>query len=158
MHFCRVCYSINTRLCKPHHPCMTRFFKPVETSTQKMFFPTCQVRVVRLYVSCRPPPHPPRPLPPAPPPAPHSVRVGPQPRGPAGSVPRRTSTASSVLRRTSTASFGCSPPDLNRQLRMAVCPAGPQPRASDADVLLHWHGASPCAVGFHRARIHPDTP
>ena len=43
-----------------------------------MLFLTCQVRVVRLYVSCLPPPPPPPPQPPA----------------PDGSVPRRTSTAS----------------------------------------------------------------
>ena len=41
-----------------------------------MLFLTCQVRVVRLYVSCLPPPPPP------------------QPPAPDGSVPRRTSTAS----------------------------------------------------------------
>ena len=44
-------------------------------------FPTCQVRVVRFYVSCRP-----RPLP-----------AGPQPRAPAGSVPGQTSTASQKI-------------------------------------------------------------
>ena len=37
---------------------------------------------------------------------------------------------------TSTASSGwqCSPPDLNRQLRTAVFPAGPQPRAPDGSL------------------------
>ena len=35
-----------------------------------MFFPTCQVRVVRFYHSCSPPPSPPPPSPPASPPPP----------------------------------------------------------------------------------------
>ena len=36
--------------------------------TIKCFFPTCQVRVVRFYQSCSPPPPPPPPSPPRPPP------------------------------------------------------------------------------------------
>ena len=44
--------------------------------------------------------------------------TGPQPPAPDGNVPRRTSTASS----------GC-PPDLNRELRLALLPMGRQPRA-----------------------------
>ena len=85
-------------------------------------FPTLQVRVVRFYVSCRPPSSPP---PPPPPGLNHKCRMavfptGPQPRASAGHVPGRTSTAS----------FGgqCSPLDLNRELRLAVFPAGPQQR------------------------------
>ena len=50
----------------------------------KVFFPTCQVRVVRFYVSLPSPPHAP---PASPPPA------GPQPRSGEISVARRTSTA-----------------------------------------------------------------
>ena len=65
------------------------------------FFPTCQVRVVRFYVSCLPPPCPPSPCPPPPRPPPPpppppdlnrkcrmAVFPGPQPRVPLGSVPR----------------------------------------------------------------------
>ena len=90
-----------------------------------LMFPTCQVRVVRFYVSCRASPPPP----PAPP-APlllallnrkcrmAVVPAGPQPPAPDGSVPRRTSTANS--------GWQCSSPDLNLQL--VVFPAGPQPR------------------------------
>ena len=59
--------------------------------TLHVFFPTCQVRVVRFYVSCL-----------------------------TGRVPRQTSTASAGWQR--------SPPHLNRQLWMAVFPAGPQLR------------------------------
>ena len=41
-----------------------------------------------------------------------------------------------LLLPTSTASSGwqCSPPDLNREFRLAVFPAGPQPRASAGSV------------------------
>ena len=57
--------------------------------------------------------------------------TGPQPRVSLGSVPRQTSRRlplGSVARRASTASFGwqCSPPDLNREFRLAAFPAGPQ--------------------------------
>ena len=53
----------------------------------------------------------------------HQLRMavfpaGPQPRAPAGSVPRRTSTASSARQ--------CSPPDLNGQLQIAVGTVGPR--------------------------------
>ena len=48
---------------------------------------------------------------------------GPQPQVQDGSVP---STASS--------GWQCSPPDLNRELRLAVFPAGPPPRASAGSV------------------------
>ena len=72
------------------------------------FFPTCQVRVVRFYVSClllSSPPH--RTV----------VSVGPQPRPSTPSVPCRTSTTTiraSVPCRTSTAGIHakCSLPDL----------------------------------------------
>ena len=53
-----------------------------------LYFSTCQVRVVRFYVSCRPPPPPPRPPAPPRPPPPDLNRelrmavfpAGPQPR------------------------------------------------------------------------------
>ena len=72
-----------------------------------MFFPTCQVRVVRFYQSCSPPPPPP----PHPPPPPRST-------DPSGHS--RTSTASSRSQ--------WALPDLNRELQIAVGTAGPQPR------------------------------
>ena len=95
------------------------------------FFPTCQVRVVRFYVSClvlllllsSPPP---------------LVvllvlllncdsrstvfSVGPQPRPSTPSVPCRTSTT--------TIHAQCSLPDLNHDHPRPVFPAGPQPRPS----------------------------
>ena len=113
------------------------------------FFPACQVRVVRFYVSCLPPPPPrspaplrPRPPPPTPPPPPRpqppasdgSVPAGSQLQVQDGSVPRRTSTARS--------GWQCSPLDLNREfcltvfpeLRLAVFPAGPQPQVFPRDL------------------------
>ena len=71
-------------------------------------FPTCQVRVVRFYQSCSPPPprHPP-----------------PPPRSPDPSGHCRTSTASSRSQ--------WALPDLNRELQIPVGTAGPQPRAPD---------------------------
>ena len=91
------------------------------------FFPTCQVRVVRFYVSCllllssspllllllnRDP---------------RSVcPAGPQPRPSTLSVPCRTSTT--------TIPAQCSLPDLNRECPRPVFPAGPQPRPSTLSV------------------------
>ena len=94
------------------------------------FFTTCQVRAVRVYVSCLAPPPPPLP-PPHPPPPPLLNRkcrmaVFPALNRKCGSVPRRTSAAS--------VGWQCSSPDLSRQLWMAVFPAGPQPRASAGSV------------------------
>ena len=101
------------------------------------FFPTCQVRLVRFYVSCLlllvlssssfPPPPPP------------VVSVGPQPRPSMLSVPCRTSTTTihiSVPCRTSTMTIHahCSLPDLNREYPRPVFPAGPQPRPSPPSV------------------------
>ena len=118
------------------------------------FFPTCQVRVVRFYVSClvllllvllllllsSPPP---------------LVvllvlllncdsrstvfSVGPQPRPSTPSVPCRTSTTTitaSVPCRTSTTGIPaqCSLPDLNHDHPHPVFPAGPQPRVSPPSV------------------------
>ena len=112
------------------------------------FFPTCQVRVVRFYVSClllssspllllllnRDPrsqcslsdlnhDHP-RPVFPA----------GPQPRPSPPSVPCRTSTT--------TIHAQCSLPDLNREYPRQVFPAGPQPRPSTPSVPCRTSTAS----------------
>ena len=101
------------------------------------FFPTCQVRVVRFYVSCllllllllafsprllssgslpdlNHDHH--RPVCPA----------GPQPRPSPPSVPCRTSTT--------TITAQCSLPDLNHDHPRPVFPAGPQPRVSPPSV------------------------
>ena len=131
-----------------------------------LFFPTCQVRVVRFYVSClllllSSSPlllsssscstatldaqwslsdlnhdHP-RPVFPA----------GPQPRPsppvfPAGPQPRPSTP--SVPCRTSTASIHakCSLPDLNREYPRPVFPAGPQPRPSTPSVPCRTSTAS----------------
>ena len=97
-----------------------------------MFFPTCQVRVVRFYVSCL------APFLSFPLLSPSSTanvswqfsplngKVPRLARSPHGSVPRRTSTPRS--------GWQCSPPDLNRELRSAVIPAEPQLRASAGSV------------------------
>ena len=88
-----------------------------------VYFPTCQVKIVRFCFSCTPP----------------LARL-PQLRGPSGSVPRRTSTARAERQ--------CSPPDLNhrerrlaafpaelnREFCLATFPAGPQPRAAAGNV------------------------
>ena len=117
-----------------------------------MFFPTCQVRVVRFYVSCllllsspllisSPPPR----RPPRRPPRPTATRdpqcslsdlnhdhprpvcpAGPQPRPSTPSVPCRTSTVSIRAQ--------CSLPDLNHDHPRPVFPAGPQPRVSPPSV------------------------
>ena len=120
----------------------------------KKLFPTCQVRVVRFYVSCLlllPPPASscllPPPRPPCRPrrPRPTATRdpqcslpdlnhdhprpvfpAGPQPRPSTPSVPCRTSTASIHAQ--------CSLPDLNHDHPRPVFPAGPQPRPSTPSV------------------------
>ena len=110
--------------------------KPVAT----FFFPTCQVRVVRFYVSC------PSssssssssssPSPPRPPLCRHLrhhlrqlyVAMGsarPQQGAPECSGQRRTSTGSSRLQ--------WAAPDLNRELQIAVGSAGPHPGGSRAE-------------------------
>ena len=122
--------------------------KTCETTTQNtshtkivQFFPTCQVRVVRFYVSPCPPPSPP--LPPRPPLVTATICVqfslpdlnlvllycdylcpvvsaGPQPRPSVASVPCQTSTA--------TICGQCSLLDLNCDHSRPVFPAGPPPR------------------------------
>ena len=91
------------------------------------FFPTCQVRVVRFYVSClllssspllllllnRDPRR-------------TVFSVGPQPRPSTPSVPCRTSTT--------TIPAQCSLPDLNHDHPRPVFPAGPQQRVSTPSV------------------------
>ena len=117
-----------------------------------VFFPTCQVRVVRFYVSCLLPaclPSAPafrfRLLPRPRPPRPTAIRdphcsvpdlnhdhpcsvfpAGPQPRPSTPSVPCRTSTT--------TIDAQCSLPDLNHDHPRPVFPAGPQPRVSTPSV------------------------
>ena len=133
--------------------CWRHFF-----SASEQFFPTCQVRVVRFYLSCLvlllllPPPPPllllslssssrcPSPL---------VVllvlllncdsrstvfAVGPQPRPSTLSVPCRTSTT--------TIPAQCSLPDLNREYPRPVFPAGPQPRPSTPSVPCRTSTAS----------------
>ena len=92
-----------------------------------IYFPTCQVRVVRFYVSClllssspllllllnRDPRR-------------TVFSVGPQPRPSTPSVPCRTSTT--------TIPAQCSLPDLNHDHPRPVFPAGPQPRVSTPSV------------------------
>ena len=95
-----------------------------------VFFPTCQVRVVRFYVSClllssspllllllnRDPRR-------------TVFSVGPQPRPSTPSVPCRTSTT--------TIPAQCSLPDLNHDHPRPVFPAGPQPRVSTPKDMPH---------------------
>ena len=99
---------------------------PFDRSSNR-FFPTCQVRVVRFYVSClllssspllllllnRDPRR-------------TVFSVGPQPRPSTPSVPCRTSTT--------TIPAQCSLPDLNHDHPRPVFPAGPQPRVSTPSV------------------------
>ena len=112
-----------------------------------VLFPTCQVRVVRFYVSCL--------LLLSSPllsssssssssssncdPRSTVFSVGPQPRPSMLSVPCRTSTTTihvSVPCRTSTTTIHaqCSLPDLNHDHPRPVFPAGPQPRPSPPSV------------------------
>ena len=102
-------------------------------------FPTCQVRVVRFYVSWLPPAASCRLLPspaafrrlPPPPDLNHDhprqvFPAGPQPRPSTPSVPCRTSTA--------TIHAKCSLPDLNRDFPPPSASSGPQPRPSTPSV------------------------
>ena len=101
-------------------------------------FPTCQVRVVRFYVSWLPPSA--FRLPSASS-CSSSSSAGPQPRVSTPSVPCRTSTASIHAK--------CSLPDLHREYARQVFrenprpvfPAGPQPRESTPSVPCREHWA-----------------
>ena len=109
------------------------------------FFPTCQVRVVRFYVSCllrppasscvilRPPASSCR-LPPPPPPRPLLLVLLVQLRPAIHSVPCRTSTT--------TIPAQCSLPDLNHDHPRPVFPPGPQPRVSTPSVPCRTSTAS----------------
>ena len=105
---------------------------------QKSLFPTCQVRVVRFYVSTGPPPPRRPPPPPSPRPPPPAVvllncdpvssvwRAGPQPRSCEFSVACWTPTA--ILR------VQCGVPDPNRDPANSVWRPGPQPRSCEFSV------------------------
>ena len=120
------------------------------------FFPTCQVRVVRFYVSCLlllpppasscllPPPRPPcRPCRPRRPrrPRPTATRDPqcslpdlnhdhPRPVFPAGPQPRPATPSVPCRTSTTTSHAQCSLPDLICEYPCQVFPAGPQPRVS----------------------------
>ena len=124
------------------------------------FFPTCQVRVVRFYVSClllllpRPPlvllsssssPRPPRP--PCHPCRPLVVLVvlvvllvlllncdSRSTVFAAGPQPRPSTPSVPCRTSTTTSHAQCSLPDLNREYPRPVFPAGPQPRVSTPSV------------------------
>ena len=89
-------------------------------------FPTCQVRVVRFYVSCLLLSSSPLLLLLNRDPRRTVFSVGPQPRPSTPSVPCRTSTT--------TIPAQCSLPDLNHDHPRPVFPAGPQPRVSTPSV------------------------
>ena len=109
-----------------------------------VLFPTCQVRVVRFYVSCLllssssslvVPPRPPRP----------PAQLRPSTR--------------SVLCRTSTTTIHaqCSLPDLNHDHPRPVFPAGPQPRPSTPSVPCRTSTASipaQCSLPTSTTTIH----
>ena len=114
-------------LLKPDAPKTNAFHVKDVVNIEPFFFPTCQVRVVRFYVSClllssspllllllnRDPRR-------------TVFSVGPQPRPSTPSVPCRTSTT--------TIPAQCSLPDLNHDHPRPVFPAGPQPRVSTPSV------------------------
>ena len=94
-----------------------------------MFFPTCQVRVVRFYVSCLP----------------LLLLSSPLLSSPLLSSPLLSSPL------LSSSSSSCSLPDLNHDHPRPVCPAGPQPRPSMLSV--------PCrtsTTSIHAQRSLPD--
>ena len=91
-----------------------------------IFFPACQVRVVRFYVSCLLLSSSPLLLLLNRDPRRTVFSVGPQPRPSTPSVPCRTSTT--------TIHAQCSLPDLNHDHPRLVFPAGPQPRVSTPSV------------------------
>ena len=100
--------------------------RPVSEVFLTHFFPTCQVRVVRFYVSCLLLSSSPLLLLLNRDPRRTVFSVGPQPRPSTPSVPCRTSTT--------TIPAQCSLPDLNHDHPRPVFPAGPQPRVSTPSV------------------------
>ena len=139
------------------------FFMIIVLGVAIVFFPTCQVRVFRFYVSClllssspllllllnRDPRR-------------TLFSVGPQPRPSTPSVPCRTSTT--------TIPAQCSLPDLNHDHPRPVFPAGPQPRVSTPCVPCRtscrklWTStwdlpSSVCTAGLQRPdRMPEDMP
>ena len=69
-------------------------------------------------------------------------RAGPQLRALAGSVPRWTSTTS--------VGWQCSPPDINRELRLALFPAGPQH-------TIHNHNHKQANKQTNKPQAHSQT-
>ena len=131
------------------------------------FFPTCQVRVVRFYVSCRSF-------------SSSSASSGPQPRLSTPSVRCRTSSlpdlnhdqprpvfaagpqpwpaTPSVRCRTSTTTSHaqCSLPDLNHDQPRPVFAAGPQPRPSTPSVRCRTSTPMPKAMPDRMSEDMPD--
>ena len=81
------------------------------------FFPTCQVRVIRFYHSCFPPPSSPPPLPPPPPRAPPPLHPLPCPLSPCQLFANFRAQ--------------CALLDLNCRPLIWVGTAGPQPQGSE---------------------------
>ena len=135
------------------------------------YFPTCQVRVVRFYVSCLPsapafrsclpllPSAPASPafrfrlLPRPRPPRPTAIRDPhcsvpdlnhdhPRPVFPAGPQPRPSTPSVPCRTSTTTIHAQCSLPDLNHDHPRPVFPAGPQPRPSPPSVPCRTSTAS----------------
>ena len=95
-----------------------------------LFFPTCQVRVVRLYHSCSPPPPPPpSPSPPSPPASPPASPPPPLHPLPCSLPPCQLFAKLFANFRTQWALL-----DLNCKGLSALCTAGPQP----GTVRAHW--------------------
>ena len=117
------------------HTCIDIPLNIPRKSKTETFFPTCQVRVVRFYVSCLVL------LLLLPPPASSCLLLPP----PASSSSCSTATlGDSVLCRTSTTTIHaqCSLPDLNHDHPRPVFPAGPQPRPSTPSVPCRTSTAS----------------
>ena len=104
------------------------------------YFPTCQVRVVRFYVSCRSSFS-----------SSSSAASGPQPRPATSSVRCRTSTTTSHAQ--------CSLPDLNHDQPRPVFAAEPQPRPSTPNVCcLDLNHDQPRPVFAAGPQPRPSTP
>ena len=125
-------------------------------------FPTCQVRVVRFYQSCSPPPrlgYPP-PAPPAPP-APPPPASPPPPLPP---LPRPLFPCQLFAKLFANVRAQCAPLDLNLgpsqlsghrwtstwDLPSSVCTAGPQPGTFPAQCALLDLNLGPAQLSVHR--------